>query len=392
MARKYKRLESLIGNNSDLMKGFRSITNNVEGIYIIKEIANFLEDGNPLLNHITDNNKKALASLAVRYYMACVDVTLTHNKAEKLVESARQEIYTILAPEGLRVATIYEVENGSLGLIAEESYPLGEEKYKLLNLMLWANTGRLRYYSKAGYSYNYESGVGLADNIYEMVDRASDSLIKLLEWAENREEFNRDINKIKTLSRKKYKYPEYAADEVKADITIKQLVFYLDRNLPRGSKDERVREALHLIIRSKKDRRFKMSPVEISFLREVYQDLRSGVIEESTDDEEVDEEKKPLQVECERLKEGRDKGLIDGGHFAFKIINTLEKYNYNKCSQKQYEIIRDALNKLNTEEQLREQQQKEEATPIIDDVDALIDGDILDISNALGGGKLTVDD
>ena len=389
MDNKYKIISKLLDDDSELLSAFVAIKNNVTGSKLLEELIEFLGDDNLKTANIHDNNKVSLVSLMRKYFLSCGDTFMTDDiNLEKLVDAAKQDIYHISAPLGFRVATSQEVENGVRGLVAVERFNIDEEKYKLLNLLLWTITGRLRYYSRSGHRYNYESDVGLTDNIYEMIARSAESLNKMMRWVGNKTEFNRDMQVLKNAAKNKYRYPEYAEDEITEDITIKQLLFYLDGNLPRGSDNQTFREAISLVIKHKNNKYFKLSPDNISRLREAYDELTSNPtsVENSIEDEESH-----LKEECERLLRGRDMGMITGSHFAFKIISTLKKFNYRSCSSKQYEIIQDALGKLSVAEHEKEQMEDlEKHTKIIDVDEELAGGSLVDISNALGDGDFEI--
>lgn len=336
MSYSFEKLHSLIGDNK-LWLNFISIMNNVTGSSLIEGIGELLRDNSYYYDKINDRNKVSLVSFVRRYYIDCADFLIERGSIKKLVKASKRVIYKINARNGLRVATKYEVENGVEGLLEYIEYPIGEEKYRLLNLLLWTIEGRLRYYREAGYDYNYSDR--LEDSIYDLIVRSADGLVKLLNWIEDKETFTKDMEKLNSLIRLgDYKYPEYAEDEVKTSLSIKQLIYYLDNNIPKQSKDKDMKYALHLVLKVKDKKRNILSPLEVSFLRGIYRkliqnNLRSENIKNDT-----------LQKECEDILRAREEGLIDGNHFVFKIINTLKSNDYKKCSLKQHNIIRDALN------------------------------------------------
>ncbi len=402
MEHKHEHIKSLIANNSELSSAFASIVKNVKGSSLLNDIISFLDDNNVALRHIADKNKISMVSLMRKYYIACGEQFIVNSNLSKIVDSAKVEVYAIKAPSGIRIATKSEVENGVVGLeLADsfilhqleeagsklygiEQYTIGEEKYKLINLLLWTIEGRLGNYKKAGFNYNYDKELGLTDTIYDLILRSAESLTKMMDWVGNTKEFNADMNKLKKASKSKYQYPGYAPDEVTADITVKQLLFYLRNNLPRNSKNERYREAMYLVLKEQQNKYFKLSPLNISFLRGVYGEVLSGASKASMSST-VDNK---LKEECEQLLEARTKGLIKPEHFVFKILGTLQKSNYSSCSKKQYDIVRDALGIVVKETENVKVQQEVEVVPIISDIDAELAGaSLLDISNALGSGN-----
>ena len=107
----------------------------------------------------------------------------------------------------------------------------------------------------------------------------------------------------------------------------------------------------------------------------------------------VVEESNKLRDECELILNERTSGKIDPNHFAYKIISTLKNSGYKKCSVKQYDIIKDALNIIsNYEEKKQETEDNKAEQLILDDtcidnvVDATDTSVLTDISDALGRG------
>ena len=381
----------LCAEKNDLLNTFNAIVNNVSGSKLLSDIIAFLDDDNMYMKNVSDKNKISLVSLMKQYYIACGDLFIVDSKLDKLVAVAKQEIYSIEATSGVRIATKSEVENGATGLVVTEKCLLTLEKYKLLNLLMWTITGRLSYFRQAGFEYKYDKETGLTDTIYDLIVRSGADIKNMINWVEKKREFDSDIHSLKqALKSGKYKYPDYAADEVKVDITIKQLLFYLSNNLPRKSTNQRYRDALYLVIKEQENKYFKLTPGNISFMRGVYSELSSGAGKaDSTDDE----TNSALRDECENLLKGKSAGLIKGDHFAFTIISTLQRYNYSKCTKKQYDIIREATLKI-SDKGAEDKETKEafEASQVIFDIDAEIAGvSLVDISNALGSGKFTFD-
>ncbi|MBO5388337.1 MAG: hypothetical protein J6A59_09385, partial [Lachnospiraceae bacterium] len=120
----------------------------------------------------------------------------------------------------------------------------------------------------------------------------------------------------------------------------------------------------------------ELSPLEISSLREIYEEyaLDRG---KNNQPATVNED---LKKKCALLLSERTSGKINHNHFAYTIIDTLKRNNYTKCSPKQYSIIEEALKlvgrDLSTEEDNR--------TEIISDSE--IDLSLASLSNAIGDG------
>lgn len=361
-------------NRDDLLKVLIPLVNNVRQSYMLNEIGDFISDTSPLLRSISDKNKIALVSLMKKYYDSTSITFLTDTNVLKQIKNASRDIYSIKAASGIRIATKREVEEGAIGLIKKTEYIIGEEKYKLLHLLGWTITGHLSYYREAGYEYKYSKEYGLEDNIYDMILRASQGIQSMMDWVSS-ESFDRDMSIIKTQAKDKYVYPEYAPDEIYSSPSVKQLVYYIKCNIQKGSKNERCRKALYLALKNDKQR----TPEDISYLREVYTDVVNGRLIENKVEEDSE-----LKEHCQTLLKAKQDGLLNENEFVFKIIGSVEKYGYSKCSEKQYKIIIEALNKLEKAKQKIELENQYDNNMIEEDNEF---GSILDMSDKLGSGN-----
>lgn len=381
---RYSVIRRLI-TDEKMWNNFISIVRNVHNSKMLNDLKDFLADSNFALVTVPDRHKIALVSLMIKYYSICGVWLIGKNDLDKLLECGKIVIYKIDAPLGLRVATISEVKNGVRGLLPTYTYPIGYDKYKLLCLLMWTITGLRKYYAEAGFKCRYGPDGKCIDTIYDMIFRCADSLEKLFEWHMNKEEFDADMIKLRSLIKhKEYQYPQFARDEVKEDLTVKQLLYYLENNVPKKSGNVKYNKALYLLI-SRKQYNRELTPGDISFLREVYHELQEDIAAQSA----REAKRLKLKEECEQLLTAREQGLVPYDHFAFKIISTLKRNNYSKCSNKQYEIIRDALGLMR--KNAGKPQNSVEIIDEIPDVDDVVE-ELVDISNALGNGEYEFDE
>lgn len=376
----YEYMKSIL-NDTKLYNFMLSMSNNsMEQPRLIVDILDLLCESNPLHNTISDGNKAALVRMLRRYYMGFGDLFLINDYVTKYIRAAKTSIYYMELFDDVRIATVKEIEDGAVGLIERVTYPLGEDKYRLLNLLEWTLRGKLSFYRESGYSYKYSNeNRALAETVYDLVTRAANSMMDLVVWGES--DFSSDIKTLKKCE--KYRYPTYAADEVKSQFTIRQIVYYISNNLSRAGNTEDAKEALYLIARCKKDRRFQLTPMNKSFLRRFYNKIKENNGEYSEDVIEPTE-KEPdnqLKIDCERILEGAKSGVIESNDFALKIIDTLRRFNYKGCSTKQYKFIQVALEKIDAQQSKAVEAEKTIEPAKIDSGDSM-----LDISNALGSG------
>jgi hypothetical protein len=139
------------------------------------------------------------------------------------------------------------------------------------------------------------------------------------------------------------------------------------------------RKAIALALRNSKK---PLTPSEISWLREIYNEYISTnkITVQNSNGNDVNTE---LKDKCELLIKERFNGKINQKHFAYTIIDTIKKYNYKKCSPKQYSIIEDAYNELTGGNTPVEEANNNEIEIISDDD---IDMSMEALSNAIGDG------
>lgn len=371
----------------------KSIISNVSyGImdtpFLMNKTVEMLADDSPYLNIISDENKQALVNMLIMYFNNCWGLYVEDYELDKLLKFGKIEVYKVDAPNGLRYATATEVAQGIKGLIGEYIYPATEENYKRLCLLQWTFSGVNYFFREAGFKLTYDNTGKPKETLYQMIQMSSQQLVDLFKWSSIQDNIDKALNQIKKMKKNKgFKYASYEKDEIEESISIKQLIYNIDKTFPRNSTDIDYRKAIALIIKAKKNIK-SITPLEISFLRKAYD---KKAMERSNG--KVVEESNKLRDECELILNERTSGKIDPNHFAYKIISTLKNSGYKKCSVKQYDIIKDALNIIsNYEEKKQETEDNKAEQLILDDtcidnvVDATDTSVLTDISDALGRG------
>lgn len=353
--------------------------------YIMTETLKILEDDNPFFGIISDSNKKSLCIMLDQYFNDCWELYIEDLKLDNCLKYGKIEIYKVCAAQGLRYATVNEVAQGIKGLIGEYIYPAGEDEYKKLCLLQWSFTGVSYYFRQAGYTLNYDKDGKVENSFYEMIQMCAYQLKELFDWISVRDNFDKAIKRIKKMQKSKgYKYASYAKDEIKEDITIKQLVMNIYKVFPRNSSNTEYRKALALALRSYKNKQ-QLTPLEVSQLRDIYDKYALDAGARQKEQLDVNIEVKNM---CEKLLAERFKGKINQKHFAYVIIETLKKNNYTSCSPKQYAIIDDAYKIISDEtENSKDNNQTSGNTKIIseDDIDKSLN------SYGYGSGELFED-
>lgn len=383
---------------------------------LMVNILDILDEKGVYSSTLKDQHREALARFLITYTDSCFAYVFDGVKIDNILPYMKTEIYHVNAAEGYRVATVSEVENGVLGLVKEVRDNIPEQDQKLLNLYQWTLDGNWRYFRAAGYKVDFDENHRVSTTPYQMIIQSANELNKLIDYLNEGKQFDYDLTVLRKLKRAgKYKYPTYARDEIKADISIKVLMFNLSKRLPRGSSNADIRKALSLTIRynAEEERKaknrgknrfakgFKLEPSDVSFLREVYQHLEESGSTASYDRNSIQIDKN--KEICDKIEAGRDAGYIASNHFVFRIIETLKRFGYKKVSTKQLEILNSALNEVDVNKKAAENKAKQavankkitgtEYSDLVD-LDALSKAsteetpDIFDINTMLGDGLI----
>ena len=123
--------------------------------------------------------------------------------------------------------------------------------------------------------------------------------------------------------------------------------------------------------------------MDISKLREDYEKATSVSYQSKAKsvDTKLDDKQLDIKNKCETIEKAIRDGKLKRNDFGGKIAETLKKYNYKFCSDKQYNILVNTISKLG--------EQNKTETKIITDVDIpdTMD-DVYDVLDALGKGTL----
>lgn len=357
--------------------------------WLITETLNILDDSS--IYNLTEHNMVSLMCMLRSYVNTCIPIITEEENLYKLLRFYNEQIYYITAANGVRVATTGEIAQGVKNLFIEYKPRIDENDYKKMCLLQWTINGKGHYYKQSGHEIKYDNEGRVCEDTYTLIKRCSNELVELFSWLEDTSKFEHDLKVLKKASKAKpYKYPSYAPDEVTDDLSIKSLLNNASAIIKPGSSNIDYRRTLALLIKAKTK---KLEPIEISFIRTNYEkyalDVRLNGYAE-TEQPEKYREIEQLKKECELILEERYKGKIRSDHFAYKIISTLRNNHYTKCSSKQYNIIKDALNiiNLNSEKKVIEEREFHDIDVISEfDIDSSLEmisdmlGDDADIQN-----------
>jgi len=370
---------------SELYNTFKNITSDkIEKTDLMNNVLNILSDQSPYSNLGDDTKHKLVLALKTHFDLVWFIVYVNNTKIDRLINGMYEDIYYINAYNGVRVATQSEVENGVVSLIEKRRWVLGErgeDIYKQFNIMMWSITGRLKYYTAAGLTYTWDEG-GLVETYFQLLSKSTPVMTELYNLLKEKGEFDRIVTILnKSIRQGKFKYPNFAVDEVTTNLSVKQLIFNANKTLWNYKDD--FSDSKRLLMRIKKDTKFKPTPLDISKLREDYEKATSVSFQSKAKsvDTKLDGKQLDVKNKCETIEKAISDGKLKRNDWGGKIAETLKKYNYKFCSEKQYNILVDTISKL-------EEQNKTE-TKIITDVDIpdTMD-DVYDVLDALGKGTL----
>ena len=344
--------------------------------FLLKKTMETLETSRVTPGLIPETTLIALCNMMRSFWNSCMYVTLDFATFKPLIDYGRVENYYVcISGKEPRPATINEVLNGVRGLQMEYSYPIGEDIYKKLNLLGWCMYGKAYSLRNAGHTVEYDENSGEI-KFLDLIEEIGSDLMGLFSWC-TVENFSATEKELKKLKRKKKLIDciEYAEDEIIETMSVKELIFNAEKVIPKRSNDTGFKRAIYLLIRAIKYKT-QPAPMEVVFLRETY--ARALAMPEDTTKDPVVEETREL---CEKLIEAREKNLIDGKHFAFKIITTLRGKDYKFCSVKQRKILDDAMIIVRQNSNIEDMKPSEnDITPVIEDMDGFM--------NILGEGGL----
>ena len=352
--------------------------------YLIAKLLDILDDDSNFSHLIKADNKIRYFRLLKEYFNKCwgyyIDSSIGQVKLDKLMEYNISTIYYVDAPNGKRVATKGEIDNGVAELLPEFTKVLGEEVDANVNILLWTFTGRLRYYGAAGLKYTYENGK-LVESDLQIVFQAGKLLRQMIDWAETPANYERAIAILKQAKKnsKSYTYPSYAKDEIKTNISTKQIVYLCTNKLFGRGNTEIQAEASKILFKIKKSSYVPL-PHDIAVLRKAYSELES--IDTTETSKGLSDEVTEL---CDKIEQGVKTGLVNKSAFALKIVDSVRRFG--KCSPKQLDILKEEEKKI--DQQIRTKVYDKYAE---ENKDKSVDEELFNLSDALGSGTLNIFD
>ena len=376
-------LTGLLQDKSDIALLSNMSSESMDEPYLVKQLMEVLSDGGNYILHMESEKALSLFRLSKEYFNSCwgayLDSTIGGTKLDKLIEYSERIVYYTNAPNGLRIATEGEVKNGVEELEVKRIPALEDEVDCYVNLLMWTFTGQLRYYKKAGLTYTYTDG-RLDDTIYQLVHRAGQKLRGMIDWINVSGNYERAIAALK-LSKKnfKYKYPNFATDEIQVEITPKQIQYLCKVNIHGSGASESQVEAKRIMFKQERHN-YKIMPHDIAIMRRAYNEIQNGVVNNKS--KSLDSDVLDL---VNLVLSGRDRGILRRDHFAFKIINTVQATG--KCSDKQRAVLESAKKEI--DKHVIDTVKEDKRNKIAESEESIM-SELYDMSEALGSGILEV--
>lgn len=373
--------------NTDLYNTFVNVSSDkISNTYFMEKILYLLSDQSAkVLND--DLRYKLVLAIKTHFELVWIISYTGVGSLEKIVDNMYEDIYYINAYSGIRVATVSEVESGAIGLTAKRRWVLGErgeELYRQYSLMMWSITGKFRRYVKSGVDTEDITNRNMGDEFLNALVNSREVMGKLYDTLRKQGEHDRIVATInKYIRNGKFKYPDFAVDEVKTDISTKRILYKADKLIWKFKDD--FGDSKKLLAKMKKYPDMKLTPLEVSKVREDFERANSvcykGRLVENCND--LTGKQLEIKEKCDIIEKAVQDGLIAKGSWGDKISTTLKDKGYKFCSEKQMNILVNTINDI----------QKKQASENneVDDADADITDDIYNILDALGKGELPKD-
>lgn len=374
-------IENLLTDSNDIALLKNIANDKLDKPVMLDKLLKILADDSPYIAHIETEKLMSLFRLSKEYFNTCwgiyLDSAMGGIHLDKIIQYTENTVYYVFAPDGYRVATVNEINNGVEELTPEVTPTLPDDVIEHLNILLWSFNGQLRYYKKAGLTYTYKDGK-LEETDYQLICKAGQKLRSMIDWIAVKGNYERALATLKaTKKASKYKYPNFARDEISCEISTKQIIYLCRTNIAGRGVTEAQQETKKILFKIQKDN-YKPLPHEVAIMRKAYTEVSNGIVEDMT--KKLDDGVKDL---CSYISLASSKSLIEKTHFVFKVINTINKTG--KCSDKQMSILLSAKDEIDKKNRLMAEGNKT-GKDAEDEDDSM--KELFDMSEALGSGIL----
>lgn len=336
----YESINSVI-TDEKLLKSMIGIENsNIKVAYLVDATLMLLSDNSSYINIISEKNKVALCNL-------CINVTSTLAGAsafkkdidiKKACEYSMKKVYYTDAPNGKRIATKGEINDGITELIMDTTYPAGIDAHRKLNTLAWILFGDIKYVYALGFKVKYNDKREVITPTYDIIAALAADINQSLEWYSTMQ-FDKALKIIQKFSKAYRKiYIDSVQDEIKESISIEQVTKDILDRFPRGSNNVNYRRAIAISLKYRN--KSKLTPMEMKFIREQHRDFN---IEIETDNEGSNE----VKLICNTIIKAASDGIIKEGELGLKIARSLVDSQRWRVSTKQLNVLTNLSNRIN---------------------------------------------
>ena len=319
--------------------------------WLTNELFATISDQCPSMSMFSNERVIKAAKIGTRFYNASfqlmMNMSMKKLDLETLMNFTQQDRYCINAVNGVRACTNKEVEEAIVFMDDNEeintifnnpSVKLDDKEVKLIRLLTWAMTGRWRYYIAAGYPNPYVNGslrylpahyiIDLEDHIELMCKRLDEGKC---------DDVIDKIRRIRKLG--KYKYTDYAADEVVADVPISYVINQVSKLMTKN-RDTILKRCFYLTKSYGFDLK-KYSTEDRITMRKGYLILTNPEKSPLTEEDKVNIEE--LKDIIAQIKKGVEARILKEDSIYNKIAFTIASNNYRFCSDKQKQVLLDGI-------------------------------------------------
>ena len=330
--------------------------------WLVNIMLYYLSDYNPAITMYQADIVEKLVNLLIDYYdsswSAYFDISTGEVDLKTLVEYNSQSRYMIDAANGMRVATVNEVNEAifnviddvEIGLINDPETKLEDSKYKFILLFLWSVTGLWRYYLKAGFTAEFDKS-GLVGTEIKYIANINIILSRMCELLREEGYYSSVIKTLKSIKRLgTYKYPTYANDEIEPEEKIVFVVNQVSRLMPKNKT--RIMFEASDILKKSGGNVSKMTTENKLVLRKCLYEIRNPKADAEVTSNRTMKEIKDL---CEEIRQAVINKKLRSNDFAVKVASTIMRSGYIRCSEKQKGVLVEAINKLRVAENREKQ-------------------------------------
>lgn len=337
----YDTIRGMLSDPEEL-KFLNSLTSgNMKMPFLIENILMYINDNS---TGLAPTKRLKLFRLAKEYFNTCfiayIDQSAPNCRIEKLILGATSTVYYTTTNGIDRVATENEVNAGIAELRPVVTRNISEDEERHLNILMWTFNGLMRYYIKAGFKATYQEN-RLVESVYELIIQAGNELRALVDWMAVKGNYDKTIAILRASLKnsRNYKYPTYAPDEIQCSTSAKQIVYLCGTTIRGKGATNTQYEALGILRRHKRNPKSKLTPYDISILRQAYAEIQQGIVD--PDDEQLDPMVENL---CREIEKAFEDGIISTNEFALKVVSTIRQRI--SCSDKQLNILIEAKAKI----------------------------------------------